>query len=124
VKIDRQHENIVRLSDIRRDRSNVSSPFGPVNPASTTSVAQEIYRANQLARLTELLNSLENVVQDLNYKSFTAYDTLNTAIEAIRAALSGTAIEGRGTDVICNNCGNDTVVEGEAQCLDCLEGML
>jgi hypothetical protein len=98
VKIDRQHENIVRLSDIRRDRSSVSSPFGPVNPASTTSVAQEIYRANQLARLTELLNSLENVVQDLNYKSFTAYDTLNTAIEAIRVALSDTVIDDRGTD--------------------------
>ena len=98
MKIDRQHENIVRLSDIRRDRSSVSSPFGPVNPASTTSVAQEIYRANQLARLTELLNSLENVVQDLNYKSFTAYDTLNTAIEAIRVALSDTVIDDRGTD--------------------------
>ena len=98
MKIDRQHENIVRLSDIRRDRSSVSSPFGPVNPASTTSVAQEIYRANQLARLTELLNSLENVVQDLNYKSFTAYDTLNTAIEGIRVALLGTAIEEGGTD--------------------------
>jgi hypothetical protein len=98
VKIDRQHENIVRLSDIRRDRSSVSSPFGPVNPASTTSVAQEIYRANQLARLTELLNSLESVVQDLNYKSFTAYDTLNTAIEGIRAALLGTVIKEGGTD--------------------------
>ena len=98
MKIDRQHENIVRLSDIRRDRSSVSSPFGPVNPASTTSVAQEIYRANQLVRLTELLNSLESVVQDLNYKSFTAYDTLNTAIEAIRVALSDTVIDDRGTD--------------------------
>ena len=98
MKIDRQHENIVRLSDIRRDRSSVSSPFGPVNPASTTSVAQEIYRANQLVRLTELLNSLENVVADLNYKSFTVYDTLNTAIEEIRVALSGIPIEEDGTD--------------------------
>ena len=98
MKIDRQHENIVRLSDIRRDRLSVSSPFGPVNPASTTLVAQEIYRANQLARLTELLNSLESVVANLNYKSFTAYDTLNTAIEGIRAALFGTVIEEDGTD--------------------------
>ena len=98
MKIDRQHENIVRLSDIRRDRSSVSSPFGPVNPASTTSVAQEIYRANQLARLTELLNSLENVVHELNYNSFTAYDTLNTAIEGIRAALLDTVIEEDGTE--------------------------
>ena len=90
--------NIVELSDIREEKLRALSPYGPVNPASTTSVAQEIYRANQLARLTELLNSLENVVQDLNYKSFTAYDTLNTAIEAIRAALSDTVIDDRGTD--------------------------
>jgi hypothetical protein len=47
-------------------------------------------------RLMELLNSLENVVHDLNYKSFTAYDTLNTAIQGVRAALSDTLIEGRG----------------------------
>jgi hypothetical protein len=46
----------------------------------------------------ELLNSLENVVHDLNYKSFTAYDTLNTAIQGVRAALSGTVIEEDGTD--------------------------
>ena len=98
MKIDRQHENIVKLSDIRRDRYSVSSLFGPVNPASTTSLAQEIYRANQLARLTELVNSLESAVADLNYKSFTAYDTLNTALEAIRVALSDTQIEEGGTE--------------------------
>jgi hypothetical protein len=46
----------------------------------------------------ELLNSLESVVQDLNYKSFTVYDTLNTAIEEIRAALSDTVIEEGGTE--------------------------
>jgi hypothetical protein len=49
-------------------------------------------------RLMELLNSLENVVHDLNYKSFTAYDTLNTAIQGVRAALSDTLTEGRGID--------------------------
>jgi len=49
-------------------------------------------------RLMELLNSLENVVHDLNYKSFTAYDTLNTAIQGVRAALSGIAIEEGGTE--------------------------
>jgi hypothetical protein len=87
VRIDEQQENIVRLSDIRRERQSASSPFGPLNPASTTSLAQEIFRANQEARLMELLNSLESVVQDLNYKSFTVYDTLNTAIEDLRAAL-------------------------------------
>jgi hypothetical protein len=46
----------------------------------------------------ELLNSLENVVHDLNYKSFEVYNTLNTAIEEMRAALSGTVIEEGGTD--------------------------
>jgi hypothetical protein len=50
-------------------------------------------------RLMELLNSLENVVHDLNYKSFTAYDTLNTAIQGVRAALSDTLTEEGGTDV-------------------------
>jgi hypothetical protein len=37
----------------------------------------------------ELLNSLESVVETLNFKSFTVYDTLNTAIEGVRAALCG-----------------------------------
>jgi hypothetical protein len=46
----------------------------------------------------ELLNSLESVVHDLNYKSFTAYDTLNTAIQGVRAALSGTIEVEGGTD--------------------------
>jgi uncharacterized protein YoxC len=46
----------------------------------------------------ELLNSLENVVHDLNSKSFTAYDTLNTAIQGVRAALSDIATDDRGTD--------------------------
>jgi hypothetical protein len=81
-------------------------------------------RINEEARLMELLNSLENVVHDLNYKSFTVYDTLNTAIEAVRVALLHTTIDEGGTEVICNECGNDLAVEGESKCLDCLEGML
>jgi len=81
-----------------RSRSTVSSPYGPVNPASTTLLAQETLRANQEAQLLELLNSLESVVDNLNYKSFTVYDTLNTAIQGVRAALSGIAIEEGGTD--------------------------
>jgi len=35
-----------------------------------------------------LLNSLEKQVETLNFKSFTVYDTFNTAIEDLRAALS------------------------------------
>jgi hypothetical protein len=70
-----------------------------VNPASTTLLAQETLRVNQEARLLELLNSLESVVDNLNYKSFTVYDTLVTAIEGVRVALLGTQNEEGGTDV-------------------------
>ena len=97
MKTDEQFENIVRLSDIRSERQGVSSPFGPLNPDSTTLLAQETHRAYQLARLTELLNSLEKAVDNLNFKSFTVYDTFNTAIEDLRAALLPTTSEA-GTD--------------------------
>jgi hypothetical protein len=69
-----------------------------VRADSTTWLARETLRANQLAQLSELLSSLENVVENLNYKSFTLYDTLNTAIEAVSAALSDTQIESVGTE--------------------------
>jgi hypothetical protein len=36
-------------------------------------------------QLTELLNSLEKQVANLNYKSFTVLNTLTTATKAIRA---------------------------------------
>ncbi len=88
------HEHSVTI----KTKSNVSSPFGPVNPASTTLLAQETLRANQLAQLSELLNSLESVVDNLNFKSFTVYDTLVTAIEGVRVALSHTPIDEAGTD--------------------------
>ena len=84
-------------SDTTHNRESVRSHFGPVNPASTTLLAQETLRVNQLAQLSELLSSLESVVESLNYKSFTLYDTLNTAIEAVSAVLSDTQIESVGT---------------------------
>ena len=90
------HEHSVTI----KTRSGALSPYGPVNPASTTLLAQETLRANQEARLTELLNSLENVVDNLNYKSFTVYDTLNTAMENLRVALSNIATEEDGTDTL------------------------
>ena len=80
------------------NRESVRSHFGPVNPASTTLLAQETLQVNQLAQLSELLSSLESVVENLNYKSFTLYDTLNTAIEAVSVALSDTQIESVGTE--------------------------
>jgi hypothetical protein len=55
-------------------------------------------QTTQDQRLTELLNSLENEVENLNYKSFTVYDTLVIAIEAMRVALSDTLTEEDGTD--------------------------
>ena len=97
MRTNESQENIVRLSDIRRERQSASSPYGPLNPASTTLLAQETHRAYQLARLTELLNSLESVVENLNFKSFTVYDTFNTAIADLRAALLPTTSED-GTD--------------------------
>jgi len=75
-----------------RTRSNVLSPFGPVRAGLTT------LQTTQEVPLTELLNSLESVVHNLNYKSFTVYDTLNTAIEKIRASLSNTQTDEVGTD--------------------------
>jgi hypothetical protein len=80
-------------------RSTAPSPYGPVRADSTTWLARETLRANQLAQLSELLSSLESVVESLNYKSFTLYDTLNTAIEAVSVALSDTQIESAGTKV-------------------------
>ena len=81
-------------------RSTAPSPYGPVSPGSTTLLAQETLRANQLAQLSELLNSLESVVDRLNFRSFTLYDTLNTAIEAVSVALNDTQTEKAGTDLV------------------------
>jgi len=46
----------------------------------------------------ELLNSLESVVESLQFKSFTAYDTLVCALEGVRVALSPTTEQKDGTD--------------------------
>jgi hypothetical protein len=61
-------------------------------------LAQETLRANQEAQLLELLNSLESVVDNLNFKSFTVYDILVTAMEGVRVALSATPIDEAGTE--------------------------
>jgi hypothetical protein len=84
------HEHSVTI----RTRSGALSPYGPVKAGLTTS------QITPEARLTELLNSLENVVDNLNYKSFTVYDTLVIATENLRVALSNIATEEAGTDTI------------------------
>ena len=92
MRTNESHENIVKLSDIREEKLRALSPYGPVKAGLTT-----LPTTNEV-RLMELLNSLENVVHELTYKSFTAYDTLNTAIQGVRAALSDTVIEEGGTE--------------------------
>ena len=78
--------------DTARKRENVLSPYGPVKAGLTTS------QTTQDQQLMELLNSLESAVANLNYKSFTLYDTLNTAIEDLRVALCTIATDEDGTD--------------------------
>jgi hypothetical protein len=75
-----------------REKSNALSPYGPVRAGLTTS------RITQDQQLSELLNSLESAVENLNYKSFTVYDTLNTVMEGVRAALLPTVTDEAGTD--------------------------
>jgi hypothetical protein len=73
-------------------KPNALSPYGPVRAGLTTSQTTP----NQ--QLSELLNSLESVVESLNYKSFTVYDTLNTAIQGVRVALSDIATDETGIE--------------------------
>jgi hypothetical protein len=92
VRTSESPDNIVKLSDIRTSKQRALSPYGPVRAGLTTS------QTTQDQRLTELLNSLEREVENLNYKSFTVYDTLVIAIEAMRVALSDTQTEEGGID--------------------------
>ena len=94
MRIEESQENIVRLSDIQESRLRALSPYGPVKAGLTTS-----QRTDRDHQLTELLNSLESVVADLNSKSYTALDTLVIAIQGARVALSASTIEKGGTNV-------------------------
>ena len=91
-------ENIVTLSDIRERKLRASSPYGPVRAGLTTWPDHATPKEDPLVQLLELLNSLENAVENLNYKSFTAYDTLATATENLRAVLYDTVTDSAGTD--------------------------
>ena len=94
MRTNESQENIVELSDIREGRLRALSPYGPVKVGLTTS------QTTLDQQLTELLSCLENVVENLNYRSFTVYDTLNTAIQGVRVALSDIVTEEAGTDTI------------------------
>ena len=93
-RIEGSQENIVQLSAIRREKHRASSPYGPVKAGLTT-----LQRTDRDQALTELLNSLESVVADLNSRSYTALDTLIIAIQGARVALCDTTTERVGTDV-------------------------
>jgi hypothetical protein len=95
VRTNESQENIVVLSDIREERLRALSPYGPVKAGLTT-----LPRTSEEVRLMELLNSLENVVDSLNFKSFTVYDTLVIAIEGVRVALSPIVTDEAGTDTL------------------------
>jgi hypothetical protein len=95
VRTNESQENIVVLSDIREGKLRALSPYGPVKAGLTT-----LPRTSEEVRLMELLNSLENVVDSLNFKSFTVYDTLVIAIEGVRVALSPIVTDEAGTDTL------------------------
>jgi hypothetical protein len=90
--------NIVKLSDIRRERHRASSPYGPLRAGLITWQNREMIREDQEVQLTELLNSLESAVADLNSKSYTVCATLTTAIQGVRVALFDTTTDEAGTD--------------------------
>jgi hypothetical protein len=98
VRIEESQGNIVALSDIRAKKSLASSPYGPVRAGSIIWQGRETVKVEQLVQLSELLNSLESVVESLNFKSFEVYDTLMHALEGVRVALYDTVIAPGGTD--------------------------
>ena len=98
MRINESQENIVALSAIRREKARALSHYGPVKVGLTTLPSQGTRGGENEARLTELLNSLENVVESLQYKSFTAYDTLIVAIEGVRVALLAGTQDTGGTE--------------------------
>jgi hypothetical protein len=98
VRIEELQGNIVQLSDIREEKLRALSPYGPVKAGLTTWPNHETPKDDPLVQLLELLNSLESAVDHLNFKSFTVYDTLVSAIEGVRVALYDSIIEKGGTD--------------------------
>ncbi len=104
-------------SDTTHNRESALSPYGPVKVGLTT------WPTTNDQALTELLSSLEKKVAELIYKSSTVCDTLNTATQAASVALFSTQTAEVGIEIICNECGDDLVAEGESKCLECLEAL-
>ena len=100
MKINESQENIVELSVIREKKLRALSPYGPVKAGLTTLPDQGTVRVDQLQQLSELLNSLESVVERLNYRSFEAYATLMHALEGVRVALYDSTQGTDGTDIV------------------------
>ena len=98
MRTEESQGNIVKLSDIREKRERALSPYGPVRAGLTTWQGREIVRDDQLQQLSELLSSLESVVDRLNFKSFTVYDTLMHAIEGVPVSLYDSTIDEAGTN--------------------------
>ena len=99
MRTNESQENIVKLSDIRREKHRASSPYGPLRAGLITWQNREIMREDQEVQLTELLSSLESAVATLISKSYTVSDTLIIATQGVRVALYGTTIDEGGTDV-------------------------
>ena len=95
IAIESSHKVTLRLVTGGKEESGyASSPFGPLKAGLIT-----MRPTKEDQQLTELLNCLENVVENLNYKSFEVYDTLTIAIEAARVALSSGTTDTAGTNV-------------------------
>ena len=93
MKTEKQHKNIVRLSDIRQDKLRALSPYGPVRAGLTT-----LPKTSEDQALMELLSSLERKIADLNSKSLEVFNILNTATEEIRALPSDITESKDGTE--------------------------
>ena len=98
MKTERSQKSMRGLRLVGEEESGpVLSRYGPVRAGLTTLPDRATVREEQLRQLTELLNSLESAVANLNYKSSTALDTLVIATQGVRVALRATPIEEGGT---------------------------
>ena len=74
--IERSQRTTLRLvSGGKEESGSALSPFGPVRAGLTT-----MPRTDKEVPLTELLNSLERKIAELNFKSYEALNTLRLGI--------------------------------------------